>query len=260
MNIVVLDDSPTVLLTLQSMLEDLGVPANEIHLFESGFNALEYIKTNGADLIFSDIQMPEFDGYAFVERLLELSGKYASALFVVSGEENFEAYTKMKSIGGKRFIRKPINPRYFNHFVSADLAKIQNRIIHRSAQESRHPDLQPSSLPVHANERWENLASSIGLPTKYMPRLVTTFIKETKNTIPLLETAIEERNFPAIRHYAHAMKGSTGNMKLGSLYSLFGALEHAAGEEDCEYTFGIAFDTVEKKLESVIIEFETLLS
>lgn len=257
MKIVVLDDSTTVLLTLQALLEDLGVKAEEIRLFKSGTKALEYIAQNGADIVFSDIQMPELSGYEFVERLLELSSRYVPVLFVVSADENDESRKKMKTIGAMRFIRKPINPQVFSHFVSPEIAKIRKRgsIVPAGGRE-RDLVIESSAVPAaRGGEKWEALAQRIGLPVKYLPRLVESFIQEARNILPLLEHAIEEGDFARIRQYAHSMKGSTGNMKCDVPYGRFCELERAAIAEDEAYPYGSVFETVRCELETAIAEF-----
>lgn len=259
MKIIVLDDSTTVLLTMEALLQDLGVRSDEIRLFKNGRKALEHIAQNGADIIFSDIQMPELSGYEFVEQLLELSRRYVPTLFVVSADENDDSRKKMKTIGAHRFIRKPIDPRIFNHFVAPEIAKIRRRKQDVSPGEKNENIvvIEPSAVPVSQNNsRWDALAAQIGLPVKYIARLVESFVQESKNALPLLESAVEERDFAQIRHYAHSMKGSTGNMKFESLYEKFAAMERAALAEDYDYTFGIVFEEIRSELEAVIADLK----
>ncbi len=127
MTIVVLDDSKTVLLMISALLEELGVEDDSIFLFSDGHEALNYIEKHGADIIFSDINMPGMDGFEFVSRLLELSKRSVSSLFIVSADEHYGDINHMKNIGAKRFIRKPINTRHFNHFVAPEIAKYKER-------------------------------------------------------------------------------------------------------------------------------------
>jgi len=97
MNIVIVDDSLTIRLTIEALLEDLGVDESSIHSFENAHHAIAYIEENKADIIISDMYMPEMDGFEFAEKIFALSQKYRAIFFVVSGEENYEAYKKMKN-------------------------------------------------------------------------------------------------------------------------------------------------------------------
>jgi len=123
MKIIILDDSITIRMILESHLENLGVLKDEIYLFENGYKALEFIEKNGADIIFSDINMPKMNGYEFAILALKINPDLKSSFFAISGDENREAFMKMKDSGVHRFLRKPINSEYFRHFVQPEILK-----------------------------------------------------------------------------------------------------------------------------------------
>ena len=123
MKIVVLDDSMTIRMIVESFLEDLGVNEEEIFLFENGYEALDFIKTNGADIVFSDINMPYMDGYEFAELVFKVIPTLKSSFFAISGEESRESYSKMKKSGVRRFLKKPISVENFKHFVLPEIKK-----------------------------------------------------------------------------------------------------------------------------------------
>ena len=117
MNIVVLDDSFTVRLTVEALLEDLGVAEDDIHSFESASLALEHIKENPPHLILSDLYMPEMNGDTFAKMVFEINQKYRAIFFLMSGEEDYTEYTKLKKIGITKFIKKPLEAKRFKHFI-----------------------------------------------------------------------------------------------------------------------------------------------
>lgn len=123
MKIIILDDSATVRLIIESHLEDLGVDESEIFSFESAFDALRFIYNNGADLVFSDVNMPEMNGYEFASSLFVKFPHLKNSIFSISAEETKGSYEKMKKIGVHRFLKKPINVEHFNHFVKPEILK-----------------------------------------------------------------------------------------------------------------------------------------
>jgi len=123
MKIVVLDDSMTVRMIIESFLEDMDVEEDEIFLFEKGQDALDFIEKDGADLIFSDINMPHMNGYEFAKSVFSLSNEYKNCFFAISGDENRESFLKMKKNGVHRFLKKPINSEYFTHFIYPEIMK-----------------------------------------------------------------------------------------------------------------------------------------
>jgi len=126
MKIIILDDSITIRMIIESLLEDLGVNENEIYSFENGYTALDFIKINGADIVFSDINMPYMDGYEFAMLVFEILPNLKSSFFAVSGDESRESFLKMKKSGVHRFVKKPIKMEYFKHFVEPEILKIQD--------------------------------------------------------------------------------------------------------------------------------------
>jgi response regulator RpfG family c-di-GMP phosphodiesterase len=112
------------------LLEDLGVQDEEMFSFENGFEALQFIESNGADIIFSDINMPHMDGYVFAFKLYKLRKDLQNSFFAISGDESRESYRRLKQLGVHRFIKKPIDANLFNHFV---LPEIQKRRINKKS-------------------------------------------------------------------------------------------------------------------------------
>jgi len=125
MKIVILDDSVTIRIIIESYLEDLGVCDDEMFLFENGYEALDFIKKNGADIIFSDINMPYMSGFEFAEMVFKIMPSLKKSFFAISGEEGRESYLKMKTIGVHHFMKKPIKLEYFKHFIVPELIKLR---------------------------------------------------------------------------------------------------------------------------------------
>ena len=82
MKIIVLDDSMTIRMIIKSFLEDLGVKDDEVFLFENGYEALDFIKLNGADIVLSDINMPYMDGCEFASLVFKVIPDLKSSFFV----------------------------------------------------------------------------------------------------------------------------------------------------------------------------------
>lgn len=126
MKIIIVDDSLTVRMILESYMEDLGVSEDDIHSFESGFEALKFIYENGADIVFTDINMPIIDGHEFAQMLYIRFPHLKKTMFAISGDETKESYQKMKEVGVHRFLKKPINLEHFIHFVKPEIEKLKS--------------------------------------------------------------------------------------------------------------------------------------
>ena len=125
MKIIILDDSYTVRMIIESFLEDLGIQEDEMFSFENGHDALKFIEEKGADIVFSDINMPVMDGYQFAFSLFKIRKDLQNAFFAISGDETRESYRRMKMLGVHRFLKKPIDAEHFNHFLAHKIQKLR---------------------------------------------------------------------------------------------------------------------------------------
>jgi len=123
MKIIVVDTSSTVRIKIEELLIDLGFDGLDINLFEDAELALEYIRTQGADLIFSSIETNGMDGVTFVDLILQEKPEYVSHLFIVTSQTKSANFEDVKGVGAKRFIKKPINEEYFRHMIKPEIDK-----------------------------------------------------------------------------------------------------------------------------------------
>ena len=126
MRIVILDASVTVQRKIEELLLEMNIDSMDIKSFNDGDEALEYVQNNQVDIVFSSIETEGVDGVTFVDLILRSFPKLVSRLFIVTSQKNNEQVEDIKGVGAKRFIRKPINEEYFNHFVVAEINKIRH--------------------------------------------------------------------------------------------------------------------------------------
>lgn len=247
MKIVVLDDSKTVLLTLQALLEELGANEDEIFLFSEGEKALSYIKSQGADIVFTDIQMPGMDGFEFVEKLLGYSEALASDLFVTSAHEHSKDVDRMKDIGAKRFIRKPIDPLRFKHFVAPRISKYKGQASSSTMQASaKSVDTQDPEMIDY-----EVLAAQMGVKSKHIPRLIQSFIAESTLMCEKLKEAIAAENYHEIAQCAHSIKGSAGNMQFTEVFESAKLVELRAQTQDKTFSYAQSLELLREEIASI---------
>jgi DNA-binding response OmpR family regulator len=99
--ILVVDDDPDVATLIERLLTDRGFRASRV---SSGAEALAAIKADPPALVLLDIDMPEMDGWAFLERLENERPPVA----LVSGKFDFDAFARGSRSGILAFVAKPI--------------------------------------------------------------------------------------------------------------------------------------------------------
>lgn len=118
--ILAVDDSPTVLEMIRSILESKDY---EVITATDGSEALELARTESPDLIVLDVMLPKLDGYK-VCRLLKYDQKYQHipiVMLTAKAEEQSMA-TGIRT-GADQYLTKPVEPETLLEAVAAELAR-----------------------------------------------------------------------------------------------------------------------------------------
>jgi len=97
----------------------------------------------------------------------------------------------------------------------------------------------------------EEMAASIGLKSKHIPMLITSFIEESKQILDVLEESISTRDYEKIRLNAHAIKGSAGNLKFTEIYEMTKEMEFAASAQKSDFEYKIYFDAIKSAMGTI---------
>lgn len=109
--IILVDDNEIDLFLHEKLIRLAGI-SDDVEKFISGKLALEYLSTEIPDIILLDIQMPEMDGFEFLDFYDKTySESHANTLiFMVSSSLDFGDISKAKASPlVTEFIKKPLN-------------------------------------------------------------------------------------------------------------------------------------------------------
>ncbi len=105
--ILVADDSQGILWLIKSYFDK----KYNIVTKENGLEAFKWLQAgNMPDVILTDIQMPQMDGYEFVEELRRSGFFRHIPVIMISSMETSDARIKAFRLGADDFILKPFNP------------------------------------------------------------------------------------------------------------------------------------------------------
>lgn len=105
-NILVIDDSHTNLVLLESLLQRSGYTVSSALSAKEGLKSIE---ESVPDLIYLDFLMPEIDGLEFMAILNENDSWRGIPIVMLSAISDKEVIKKSKELGVKEYIVKPIN-------------------------------------------------------------------------------------------------------------------------------------------------------
>jgi DNA-binding response OmpR family regulator len=94
-------------LVLRMMLEKEGLAVIEA---ESGATGMEKARADRPDLMMVDLQMPDMDGYQFIEMVRGDEGLMALPVIVLTADTSTEVETKVLEMGADDYVSKPFEP------------------------------------------------------------------------------------------------------------------------------------------------------
>ncbi|MFV5696738.1 hybrid sensor histidine kinase/response regulator [Flavobacterium sp. ZT3R17] len=163
--------------------------------FNNAADALETIKTSSFDFIITDIQMPEIDGFLFLEKLKNATAlKYKNQpLIAVTGRTDLDLDVYKKA-GFTEVVKKPYAPKTLLTVINSIFNRIENQI---NTDQLFEDSNKPYSLT--------SLQSFLTDDDEALKEFLTSFIKSTKKNLTQLENAIVENNILEIKEISHRM-------------------------------------------------------
>ncbi|OCT16278.1 AraC family transcriptional regulator [Paenibacillus pectinilyticus] len=109
--ILIVDDEPMIRKGLQKLVEQSELPIESLRTAENGVVALQRIKEERPDFVFTDIRMPKMDGLELCQHVAEMDADIQ--VVVISGYGDFEYAQKCVSYGVKEYLLKPVSVKGF---------------------------------------------------------------------------------------------------------------------------------------------------
>ena len=105
----------------------------------------------------------------------------------------------------------------------------------------------------YANLDYEAMANIIGLKAKHMPMLLESFLEEANVSVTQIQNAIDGNDLTNLALYAHAIKGSSGNLRLNELYEMSKDMELSAKANDVSFDYQGHLDAVKSSMETITL-------
>ena len=109
LQILIVEDSPTMRSLVVTTLESLGAPA-KITEATSGFDALRELPRGRYDLIVTDINMPDINGLELISFVKRNPAYRSIPLVIISTEGSARDREKGLELGADAYLVKPFEP------------------------------------------------------------------------------------------------------------------------------------------------------
>lgn len=108
-------------------------------------------------------------------------------------------------------------------------------------------------IPDYSGLDFNAMAAEIGIKPKYILLLVTSYVEESEEILASLFEAIASKNYEAIQHNAHSIKGSSGNLRLNELYEMAKAVEFAAREQRSDFAYDDYYTAIAQGIKTIAL-------
>ena len=104
--VLIVEDEKLIRQGIKTMVQRSGVPVEIIMECNNGEVALEILKEQKIDVMFTDIRMPKMDGITLVQEMQQLDNKPLTV--AISGYDDFSYAVEMMRYGVREYILKPV--------------------------------------------------------------------------------------------------------------------------------------------------------
>lgn len=141
--ILAVDDEPNMRRLLEIMLNQAGY---QVRLASNGKEALDILIREGADLVLSDLHMPDMDGIALLSSIREI--ELATPVIIVTAHGEIESAVMAMKLGASDYILRPFDLETLEMAISRGLSlsrlKAENLFL-RDEIEKQHSQLVGNS-------------------------------------------------------------------------------------------------------------------
>lgn len=271
-HILVAEDHEVNQTLFRTILENLGY---DVEIAGDGRVAVEKVRNGSFSVVFMDVQMPEMNGYEATDQIRRFNSVVpiiAVTASAIKGEKE-----KCLKIGMTDFLTKP--------FKKSDIIAVLQKWKGRghpgtvtpakthcpNGAAGEEPELQePEELqelqePEHSAEAGgtipeeeiidyqEALETFLG-QEETLQRVLKSYAAKVEEQLPVMQRALESRDWETLRGEAHAVKGGGWNLQAKGVGSAAALLEEGAKNQELEQAvYGL------ERLESAFARFTVYL-
>lgn len=243
--VLVVEDNEINRGVLKAFLEKAG---HTVSLETAAEPALENFQKNDFDLVLTDINLKDMDGFAFLEaiRAQQDQAKAAIPVVAVTGQVSQDDTEKFQKAGFNAHIPKPVDPemleQVFQKIKTARPAKTKKGTPHIKdilENKQREPDSfsAPDSPPNISSKDFDedmlkNLLETLG--REEFLALLKGFFAKTEDIVETMQDLQKNADLESLRDRAHELRGMAANFGMNNLSRAAAYIEKKAAEGEMQ--------------------------
>jgi two-component system sensor histidine kinase RpfC len=227
LKILVAEDNSVNRIVTGRILERAG---HQLQLVENGEQVLEALERAHYDLVIVDMQMPELGGIDTYRmyRFANASDDNPIPFIMLTANATVHARRECEEVGIKYFLTKPIS----SGKLLSTVAKASGQTVAASneAGADRSSTRRVNALsgkpePVILDPDVLAEIRTLSRDGDFLQRLFANMVRDSRQILGDMQTAVDNNDLPRFRALAHALKGSSLNLGLCELAELAAATE-----------------------------------
>jgi len=215
---LVVDDDETQLILISEILKKAET---DVTTSTSADSALKQLESHTFDIVFTDIQMPDINGFDFVKQIRNSTIKkvYEIPIIALSARADISD-EEMKQRGFTSFLTKPYSAQKLIQTLNTYLSISQSLSSHTTTNEG--------------NNNYQNLLSFACGDKEAEIEILTSFVKESKKGIDELLEKCNDKELDRCKEIAHKLRPLFLSIEETIIASNLGKLEVSDNWEDAE--------------------------
>lgn len=214
--VLMVDDETTMLSVYSKLLEQNGA---DVTICTNPLKVVELLQKNTYDIIFTDIQMPQINGFELVKRIRALGGQYEKIPVIALSARSDISEKEYKEIGFTTFLSKPV-----------PFELLENIVFHSSARET--PLIESSEDKAKkVSDGFNALIEFVKDDKETSLDILNTFVEDTRQKLDLLKLSVRNRDKESIQTVAHKMLPLATMMGMQETARLLEKIEAGSQEE-----------------------------
>lgn len=216
--VLLVEDNELNQLVAENSLTHFGC---EVIKADNGKMAVEILSKQQFDIILMDIQMPELDGIE-ATKILRQEFRLGTPIIALTANAFKTEIDNCIAAGMNSYITKPFDEDELLKIIYKNIKMQSNLEITNSEKEKILYDLRNIQALSRGND-------------DFIQKMLSIFITQTQETIPMVEKAFEEKNYAEIARLIHRIKPSIEGVGIYSIKETVKDLEVKSKEQQADF-------------------------